>query len=218
MNSFIIRKIRVANINKWKGNRENQLAPIKVENNKPASRYTLGEWLNHQNLIGFGVEVGTFNGWYAADLLHQWRGEKLYLVDAWRFLEYWNDPMNAHKEEQCRRMVNTFESVYKFGRRVVMIRELSEDAVRLFPDGSLDFVYIDADHSFEGVSRDILLWQPKIKPGGILAGHDYLDGRTPNGAVYNVKSAVDQWAERVGKTVEVIEENAGHEPGWIVQL
>jgi len=193
-------------------------APIIAAALLPSSRYTLGEWLNEQGLIGCGVEVGTYNGWYAADLLHQWRGEKLYMIDAWRYLEYWDDPMNAQKEEQGRRLLNTFESVYKFGRRAVMIREMSEDAVRLFADGSLDFVYIDADHSYAGVLQDILRWAPKVKKGGTLAGHDYLDGPTSNGAVNSVKLTVDEWARRVGLTVSVIEERSGHEPSWLVRL
>lgn len=44
-----------------------------------------------------------------------------------------------------------------------------------FDDGSLDFVFIDADHRYEGVSRDIDAWAPKVKRGGILAGHDFID-------------------------------------------
>ncbi len=184
----------------------------------PISRYTLGEWLNEQGLTGRGVEVGTANGWYAADLLHQWRGEKLYMVDAWRYLEFWDDPMNAEKEEQARRLLGTFEKVYSFGRHAVMIREMSQDAIALFPDGSLDFVYIDADHSYANVVADIASWAPKVKKGGVLAGHDYLDGLARNGAIYGVKSAVDEWAGARGLTVEVIEERPGHEPSWLVRL
>lgn len=126
--------------------------------------------------------------------------------------------MNAQKEEQERRLVNTFRNVYRFGRRAVMIRELSEDAARLFANGSLDFVYIDADHSHDGTLQDVLRWAPKVKRGGVLAGHDYLDGPTPNGAVYHVKSAVDEWAVRTGLRVAVIEERKGHEPSWFVRV
>lgn len=49
----------------------------------------------------------------------------------------------------------------------------SEDAVRDYADGSLDFVYIDAAHDYESVKRDIDAWLPKVKDGGILAGDDY---------------------------------------------
>jgi hypothetical protein len=182
------------------------------------SRYEIGEWLNEKGLIEFGVEIGTFNGWFASDILHLWRGKKLYLIDAWRYLEYWNDKMNAGKEEQRNRLCNTFEMIYKFGRRVVMIRELSEDAGLLFNNHSLDFVYIDADHSYESVFRDIQLWASKVKSGGVLIGHDYLDGTQLNGTIYSVKSAVNDWAKENLKEVQIIEEDKNHEPGWIIYL
>lgn len=49
----------------------------------------------------------------------------------------------------------------------------SVEAARRVPDGSLDFVFIDADHAYESVCADIDAWLPKVRPGGTLAGHDY---------------------------------------------
>lgn len=49
----------------------------------------------------------------------------------------------------------------------------SLEAARLFDDGTLDLVFLDSDHTFEHVSKEIRLWLPKVKPGGILCGHDY---------------------------------------------
>lgn len=49
----------------------------------------------------------------------------------------------------------------------------SIEAAQMYRDSSLDFVFLDADHSFEAVCRDIEEWAPKVKTGGILAGHDY---------------------------------------------
>ena len=63
-----------------------------------------------------------------------------------------------------------------------------------FPDASLDLVFIDADHSYEQTSADVRAWLPKVKPGGILCGHDYkrpwrhLWGHDRSG----VKPAVDE--------------------------
>ena len=63
-----------------------------------------------------------------------------------------------------------------------------------FPDASLDLVFIDADHRYEQTSADVRAWLPKVKPGGILCGHDYkrpwrhLWGHDRSG----VKRAVDE--------------------------
>lgn len=53
-------------------------------------------------------------------------------------------------------------------------RMTTDEAVPLFSDGSLDAVFIDADHTYEAVKRDIANWMPKVRKGGILAGHDYI--------------------------------------------
>jgi predicted O-methyltransferase YrrM len=51
----------------------------------------------------------------------------------------------------------------------------SWEVAKLYDDASLDFCFIDANHSYECVARDIDAWKPKVKRGGILAGHDYID-------------------------------------------
>lgn len=61
----------------------------------------------------------------------------------------------------------------------------SADTASLFEDKSLEFVFIDANHEYLSVKRDILAWLPKIKEGGVLAGHDYP-------AYTGVKQAVDE--------------------------
>lgn len=53
------------------------------------------------------------------------------------------------------------------------IRMSSLDASKLYEDGSLDFVFIDASHKYDDVKADIEAWYPKVKQGGIIAGHDY---------------------------------------------
>ena len=52
----------------------------------------------------------------------------------------------------------------------------SLEAANLYSDNSLDFVFIDASHDYVNVKKDIEHWYPKVKTGGIIAGHDYTDG------------------------------------------
>lgn len=49
----------------------------------------------------------------------------------------------------------------------------SAAAAQYFANQSVDAVFVDADHSYDGVARDITAWLPKIKPGGVLCGHDF---------------------------------------------
>lgn len=63
--------------------------------------------------------------------------------------------------------------------RAAIMRSGSPASTRSFKDGELAFVFIDADHSFDGVKEDIAAWWPKVKPGGVLAGHDYSEADWP---------------------------------------
>lgn len=68
-----------------------------------------------------------------------------------------------------------------------LIEKMSVEGAKDFDDGSLDAVYIDANHRFEYVTADIHAWLPKIRKGGIISGHDYAKIRPPtNTHVYQV--------------------------------
>lgn len=85
------------------------------------------------------------------------------------------------------------------------IRKNSREAVNLYKDKSLDFVFIDAAHDYENVLKDIQAWFPKVKAGGIFAGHDYTWGP-------EVKKAADDFFGP--KNLPVREQ----EGCWIVEM
>ena len=60
--------------------------------------------------------------------------------------------------------------------RCHVVHGLSVDAAATYADESVDVVYIDADHSYEGVAADLDAWRPKVRRGGFIGGHDYHDG------------------------------------------
>jgi hypothetical protein len=74
--------------------------------------------------------------------------------------------------------------------RRTIIRGDSAEAADGVADGTLDLVFIDADHSEAGCYRDILAWAPKVRPGGILAGHDIDHEEFPH---WGVRAAVERW-------------------------
>ena len=74
--------------------------------------------------------------------------------------------------------------------RAKVVRNFSLEASRLVPDGSLDFVYIDGRHDFAGVTEDLTAWWPKICPGGLLGGHDWIGHGDASRAVKGWASAL----------------------------
>ena len=73
------------------------------------------------------------------------------------------------------------EDWFTYPEFYIPIKMTSIEASKTFEDNSLDFVFLDASHEYEDVKEDILHWLPKIKSGGIFAGHDY----APSWGVYN---------------------------------
>jgi len=71
--------------------------------------------------------------------------------------------------------------------RVEFLHGISDESARRFKDASVDLVFIDADHSAEWVERDLRAWLPKVRPGGIVSGHDYGSRNHPD-----VKPVVDR--------------------------
>lgn len=75
-----------------------------------------------------------------------------------------------------------------------LIQSTSINALKYFPQRSLDFVYIDANHGFGYVAMDLMQWSEKVKKGGIIAGHDYY-GTADTRAIKHVGNVIDAYAK-----------------------
>lgn len=135
--------------------------------------------------LGFkiGAEVGVSRGLYSKWLSVKVRGLKLYCVDPYEPYKEYSKHVNQALMDEFER--HAHQRLAKFN--CIFIKKFSMDAVKDFEDNSLDFVYIDANHSFKYVVNDIAEWEKKVKIGGIVAGHDYSD------FMFEVKAAVDGW-------------------------
>ena len=99
---------------------------------------------------------------------------------------------------------------------VEFIRKYSMDALADFKDESLDFVYIDANHSYKHVRKDIAGWIKKVRIGGIISGHDYVKARnSKSGGLIDVKKAVHEFTEKNNVSPWFILGTEGRVPGEI---
>lgn len=158
--------------------------------------------LNARGLFGCGVEVGVKQGEFSAHLLQHWAGRHLISVDPWLSdaAEAYVDIANVPQDQQEQFHRETVARLAPFGERSTIWRATSVDAAAVIPRHSLDFVYLDARHDYASVLEDIAAWADKVRPGGILAGHDYIDGHFSAG-VFGVRSAVDAYFAELGLPV-----------------
>lgn len=150
--------------------------------------------LLRRGLTGNAVEIGVAEGGYSFYLLDCWPGT-CYQIDPWMAMDSgeYRDYNNVDQVEQDRRYMLVLETSRKYGGRSIPVRMRSTNAAQHFPDQYFDFVYIDANHKYDFVKKDLESWWPKLKVGGIFAGHDYLDGIIASGE-YGVKTAVNEFA------------------------
>ena len=128
------------------------------------------------------VEIGCFTG-VSTETFLQLNPKKLYAVDIWDLNESYSELIedgrsNFHLIEQ------SFRTMAKNYDNIEIIKNFSKPASFGFRNKSLDFVYIDGDHNYNAVVEDIEHWQPKIKSGGYIAGHDII--------IYDVLYAVQK--------------------------
>ena len=161
--------------------------------------------LTHLGLRGEGVEVGVLNGYFSELILIYSELFALHSIDPWREFdeERYRDKNNVKQQEQEGRFQATRKRLAPYGERSQIHRMTSKQAAESFTDASLDFVYIDANHSYEACKEDIELWWPKVKTGGVMAGHDYLDGEFPGGN-FGVKRAADEFIVKANQHLFVI--------------
>ena len=179
------------------------------------SRKDFGFILNYLGLTGPGVEVGVRKGNYSEYLLETWNGKTLYSVDPWRHFDdgQYIDGSNVAQKKQEQIFREATAKLSKFKGRSVIMRATSSEAVETFENNSLDFVYLDAQHHYEAVKEDIELWLPKIRPGGVISGDDYVDIKTEEND-FGVKQAVDEFVR--AKKLDLILTIEGLYPSWFV--
>lgn len=175
------------------------------------NRTELAKYLGEQG-YKLGAEIGTCYGEYAKRLYENIPDLQLIVVDNWD---------NAETERRQRvhaRNVEWYCRNALANHRAIVIKMASLDAAKLIADGSLDFVYIDAAHDYDNVKADLEAWTPKVRQGGIVAGHDYYV--FPGSGNDGVVRAVDEFVGSNGYKLETTDwdkENPARDerqPSW----
>lgn len=160
-----------------------------------------------------GAEIGVNRGEYSKVLCEA--GLKVYAVDCWENYEGYkrSGKYKSNKDEAIENLK---------GLDCEIIHKYSADAAKDFEDNSLDFVYIDGNHTLPYIVMDIFLWERKVKKGGIIAGHDYAtikgyseEGEYPAWDGCHVKPGVDACAEVMKvKKLYILGERKPTGKGW----
>ena len=114
-----------------------------------------------------GVEIGVEAGINALSISKSLKLKKLYLIDIW--CKYTQDSNSYNYNKDYDRVKKKFKNK----KNIIIIKGSSAKVAKTFPDNSLDFVYIDANHQYKYIKEDIKIWSTKVKENGYVCGHDY---------------------------------------------
>lgn len=164
-----------------------------------------------------GVEVGVADGKMSAYLLGHHPALLLIMVDRWTpppdessYARAVDEKAWWSSERHNTARQNALAATEFASSRRRLIQAESLEAALQVDDRSLDFAFIDADHSYATVAADIATWQRKLKPSGWLCGHDYYG---IEGIAWGVKRAVDEFISSSGRTLELDENDT-----WFVRI
>lgn len=135
------------------------------------------------------AEVGVFKAQFSDTLLDVLQPAQMFLIDTFQIADYIAGEFTADQH---------FEYVnqkYADMSNVFLLQNLSWEGLDLLPDNCLDYVYIDADHTYDGVKKDIEVAYKKVRSGGILQFNDYTTYSSCEKMEYGVVTAVNEFLE-----------------------
>jgi hypothetical protein len=149
---------------------------------------------------GAVVEIGVAEGDFSAEILARNSPKTLHLIDPWVFQpdeSYRKDLNNTAQSEQDRRW-RSVNKRFSGCKAVEIHRGVSTDVVGRFDDRSLDWIYIDGNHTRDAVESDLRAYAPKVADGGFILGHDYTNHQAAEKMGFGVVEAVNNFAMSEG--------------------
>ena len=144
--------------------------------NLMSSETRLSMWIHfiNRHQLAAVAELGVARGAFAQGLLESCSGIATYfLIDPWRHLADWNKP--ANKDDDLFEVFynETLARTSPWESKRIVLRGRTTEMIHSIPDDSLDFAYVDADHTLRGITIDLIRVWAKVRPGGFIGGDDF---------------------------------------------
>jgi hypothetical protein len=145
------------------------------------------------------AEIGVFRGELSGEILFNCNPNELFLIDCWNVSENPDDALCFRNKVEgdviYNEVLNNFSAQISSGQ-INIIRDYTTNCVDKFPDKFFDWIYLDADHTYEAVKRDLELFEPKIKDDGFILGHDYTNSALAQQQKFGVIEAVNEFVKK----------------------
>jgi predicted O-methyltransferase YrrM len=173
------------------------------------------DWLPVKGLIPYikrlgpdarGIEIGVARAESSYAILEACANvTRLYGIDPYIAYDDWNGHVDQEHNDKTKEIA--VKNMSEFGYRFLLMSRSSKSVISIpdempFDEKSMDFIFIDGDHSYEGAKWDIENYYGFIRPGGIFSGHDYNLG--------TVRTALEEFRSenKIRLPVQVVDNNA----------
>lgn len=169
-----------------------------------------------------GAEVGVWRGGLSRRLLQARPHLTLFMADMWvrqdddsSYVQSGDDKSGVSQDEYDKARWYAMSATDPFEQRRVVLWDDSVDAAKAVEDNTLDFCFIDGDHSYNGVMRDLCAWWPKVKRGGWIGGHDWENDAHKH---WGVKRAVLDYLIAIDRKDCIEQIQLGEDHTWFLNL
>lgn len=174
------------------------------ENIRPMILY-LNEWVYpnmEKNLVG--IEIGTAGGDNAKNMFESLSMEKLYIIDP--YVPYLQDTKKIDYSPDEIKMKSILKDYWD---KIIFYRDYSENVYNKIPDNSIDFIYIDGNHQYEFVKKDLELYYKKLKNFGVIGGHDFCTD-----SIGVIKAVIEFQEKHSEEFSDIKQKKHAREPDW----